>query len=190
MFKLVKTILKVGDTTVKYPFKPLEVSPGFRGKPELNPEQCIACGACTMACPANALTMETKPEDNARIWQLFLGRCIYCGRCEEVCPTRAIRLSEEFELAVTRKEDLYVRATFRLEHCRSCHRPFAPEKSVALAKALLEQSGTSPAAMSAFDEQFATCPACKRRAALCNHGRSNINYQLSEGGYEPTGTDL
>ncbi|BDH47701.1 hydrogenase 4 subunit H [Salmonella enterica subsp. enterica serovar Choleraesuis] len=190
MFKLFKTILKVGDTTVKYPFKPLEVCPGFRGKPELNPEQCIACGACTMACPANALTMETKPEENARIWQLFLGRCIYCGRCEEVCPTRAIHLSEDFELAVTRKEDLYVRATFRLQHCRSCQRPFAPEKSVSLAMDLLEQSGTSLAAVNTLREQFSTCPACKRKAALSNHGRSNIHYNLGADGHESTGTDL
>lgn len=190
MFKLFKMIARVGDATVKYPFKPLEVSPGFRGKPELDPEQCIACGACTMACPANALTMETRPEENARVWQLFIGRCIYCGRCEEVCPTRAIRLSQDFELAVTRKEDLYVRATFRLQHCTTCQRPFAPEKSVGLAMALLEQSGTTPAAMAAMHEQFMTCPACKRRAALSNHGRTNINYQLGEGGHESAGTDL
>lgn len=88
MFKLLKTILNVGDTTVKYPFKPYDVCQDFRGKPEYNAEQCIACAACTMACPANALTMNTDAASGERVWALFLGRCIFCGRCEEVCPTR------------------------------------------------------------------------------------------------------
>lgn len=81
MLKLLKTIMRAGTATVKYPFAPLEVSPGFRGKPDLMPSQCIACGAC--ACPANALTIQTDDQQNSRTWQLYLGRCIYCGRCEE-----------------------------------------------------------------------------------------------------------
>ena len=50
MFKLLKTVLNAGDVTTKYPFKPYEVDPDFRGKPELNSDQCIVCAACTMAC--------------------------------------------------------------------------------------------------------------------------------------------
>ena len=42
MLKLLKTIMRAGTVTVKYPFAPLEVSPGFRGKPDLMPSQCIA----------------------------------------------------------------------------------------------------------------------------------------------------
>ena len=180
MLKLWKTIIRAGEVTVKYPFAPLEVCPGFRGKPELNPEQCIACGACTTACPANALTMETHPDDNARIWQLFIGRCIYCGRCEEVCPTHAIRLSEEFELAVTRKEDLYVRATFRLQHCSECHAPFAPEKSVALAAELQALHQSNPALVETLRAQANVCLACKRRAALEHRGSTNVHYYIEE----------
>lgn len=180
MLKLWKTIIRAGEVTVKYPFAPLDVCPGFRGKPELNPEQCIACGACTTACPANALTMETHQDDNARIWQLFIGRCIYCGRCEEVCPTHAIRLSEEFELAVTRKEDLYVRATFRLQHCSECHAPFAPEKSVALAAELLALHQSNPTLVETLRAQANVCPACKRRAALEHRGSTNVHYYIEE----------
>ncbi|EFH8646886.1 hydrogenase [Escherichia coli] len=83
MLKLLKTIMRAGTATVKYPFAPLEVSPGFRGKPDLMPSQCIACGACACAYPANALTIQTDDQQNSRTWQLYLGRCIYCGRCEE-----------------------------------------------------------------------------------------------------------
>ena len=105
MLKLLKTIMRAGTATVKYPFAPLEVSPGFRGKPDLMPSQCIACGACACACPANALTIQTDDQQNSRTWQLYLRRCIYCGRCEEVCPTRAIQLTNNFEPTVTNKAD-------------------------------------------------------------------------------------
>ena len=143
-------------------------------------ESCIKCTACTTACPANALTMETTPEENRRVWQLFIGRCIYCGRCEEVCPTRAIHLSEEFELAVTRKADLYVRATFRLQHCTECGVPFAPEKSVALAVELLTLSQNNPELADSLRAQVCICPACRRRAALEHHNSTNIHYYLEE----------
>ena len=66
MLKLLKTIMRAGTATVKYPFAPLEVSPGFRGKPDLMPSQCIACGACACACPANALTIQTDDQQNSR----------------------------------------------------------------------------------------------------------------------------
>jgi hydrogenase-4 component H len=112
-----------GRSHGEIPVCALDVCPDFAANPSSILSSVSACGACTTACPANALTMETHPDDNARIWQLFIGRCIYCGRCEEVCPTHAIRLSKEFELAVTRKEDLYVRATFRLQHCNEVPRP-------------------------------------------------------------------
>ena len=40
MLKLLKTIMRAGTATVKYPFAPLEVSPGFRGKPD-QPMYCL-----------------------------------------------------------------------------------------------------------------------------------------------------
>ncbi len=144
MLKLLKTIMRAGTATVKYPFAPLEVSPGFRGKPDLMPSQCIACGACACACPANALTIQTDDQQNSRTWQLYLGRCIYCGRCEEVCPTRAIQLTNNFELTVTNKANLYTRATFHLQRCSRCERPFAPQKTIALAAELLAQQQNAP----------------------------------------------
>ncbi|MGK2889436.1 MAG: hypothetical protein ACSLEN_10995 [Candidatus Malihini olakiniferum] len=61
---------------------------------------------------SHALTIETDVANGTRTWQLFLGGCIFCGRCEEVCSTLAIILSQEFEMAVANKEDLFQRATF------------------------------------------------------------------------------
>ncbi|HCL5251945.1 TPA: hydrogenase 4 subunit H [Salmonella enterica] len=180
MLKLLKTIMRAGEPTVKYPFAPLDVSPGFRGKPELDPRQCIACAACTSACPANALTMETDDSSNTRTWQLYLGRCIYCGRCEEVCPTQAIRLTENFELAVTRKADLYTRATFHLQKCTHCQRPFAPKKSIEMAMALLAQQKNAPQLLATLRQQANICPECKRYAALSHGGSENISFAIKE----------
>lgn len=45
-----------------------------------------------------------------------------------MCPTRAIQLTNNFELTVTNKADLYTRATFHLQRCSRCERPFALQK--------------------------------------------------------------
>lgn len=175
MLKLLKTIMRAGEATVIYPFAPLQVSPGFRGKPELDAAQCIACAACASACPANALTILTDEQQDTRTWQLFLGRCIYCGRCEEVCPTRAITLSENFELTVTNKADLYTRATFQLQHCKQCGKPFAAQKSVDVAVKLLTQQLNAAQNEQFLRQQANICPGCKQHAALVNGCVKNLS---------------
>lgn len=168
MLKLFKTILKAGEATTQYPFAPAEVSPGFRGKPELDAQRCIACGACTIACPANALSMTTDVAAGTRTWQLFLGRCIFCARCEEVCPTHALALTSDFELSVANKEDLYQRATFRLQECAACGKPFAPQKEVEYAMELLVAAGNTRESVEDRRAHYQTCPECKRKQAM-NH---------------------
>lgn len=178
MLKLLKIIRQTGDVTTKYPFEPIDLPQGFRGKPEYNPEQCIACAACTVACPANALTMETDVESGTRTWQLFVGRCIFCGRCEEVCPTHALVLSNNFELAVFNKADLYERATFKLARCRVCDEPFAPQKEVDYAMALLVHSGLGVEEVESRREQFETCPQCKRRENIVDKSNVAMSFRL------------
>ena len=170
MFKLLKIIAKAGEATAKYPFAPYPVSPGFRGKPELNAEQCIACGSCTLVCPPNALTMQNDTQAGTRTGTLNLGRCIFCGRCEEICPTKAIALSPEFELAVGAKSDLLQQATFMLEPCTSCGEPFAPAKEIRYVIDLLAQSGLP--LTEAQHSQHAACPECKRKHTLERDGLS------------------
>lgn len=166
MFKLLKTVFKTGDATTKYPFKPYEVDPDFRGKPELNSDQCIVCGACTIACPANALTLRTDMDKGERTWSLFLGRCIFCGRCEEVCPTKAIRLTEEFELSVKNKADLYQETTFATASCQQCHQPFTSYKELNYAVELLKQQADAPEKINQKLQVLHTCPDCKRQNSL------------------------
>jgi hydrogenase-4 component H len=163
MLKLIKEILKTGEATLAYPFEPMEQMPGFRGKPQHDPERCIACAACALACPPNALSMAADLDQGTITWTLFMGRCIYCGRCEEVCPTGAIALSSDFELAVMNKEDLYERADYRLAVCPGCGTYFAPQKEVDYVGCLLEQSGMDIQELSLALSLLKLCPDCKRR---------------------------
>ena len=86
MLKLWKVNAKAGDTTYKYPFAPFPTNKDMRGKPEHDAELCIACGACGVACPADAIRMDTDLEADTITWSIDYGRCIFCGRCEEACP--------------------------------------------------------------------------------------------------------
>ena len=145
MFTFIKKVIKTGTATHAYPLEPMPVDKNFRGKPEHTPQQCIGCAACVNACPSNALTVEIDLATNQLAWQFNLGRCIFCGRCEEVCPTAAIKLSPEYELAVWKKEDFLQQSRFAICHCRECQRPFAVQKEIDYAIALLKHNGDTRA---------------------------------------------
>jgi hydrogenase-4 component H len=166
VLKLIKEVLKVGQSTLPYPFAPVELAPGYRGKPEYDPEQCIACAACMIACPPNALTMETDLELGTRTWSIFYGRCIYCARCEEVCPTGAIKLGPDFELASFSREDLTIRAEFRLAACSQCGAYFASAKELDHVLALLDQAGLPPDEAADRRALLLACPECRRKIDL------------------------
>jgi hydrogenase-4 component H len=163
VWKLFREVVRVGEATVLYPFVPANVTDGFRGKPQHDPTLCIACAACAVACPSNALAMATDMDQGMITWSIFYGRCIYCGRCEEVCPTGAIRLSQEFELAVMNKADLFESADYQLAACSRCGTYFAPAKEVKYVIALLEQAGLSGAQLEERATLLGICPTCKRR---------------------------
>ena len=166
VWKLVKEVLRVGEATVLYPFVPAVVTAGFRGRPQHDPERCMACAACAVACPPNALTMATDMAQGIITWSIFYGRCIFCGRCEEVCPTGAIQLGQEFELAVMNKADLYEQADYRLAACSRCGVFFAPAKELDYVLILLEQAGLSGEELEERKALLGICPSCKRRSDI------------------------
>ncbi len=125
-FSLLWKAKRIGVVTEKYPFKPTEPPEGFRGKPEINVEKCIGCGACVAECPPSALTMEDR--DGYRIIRLFYGRCIFCGRCADICPEQAINLTMEFELASDTLTDLVQEVKLKMVKCTICGKYFGTER--------------------------------------------------------------
>lgn len=180
MFKLLKEVLRVGQATQKYPFAPVDLPKDFRGKPEHDAGACIACAACTIACPANALSMTTDVRAGTRTWSIFYGQCVFCGRCEEVCPTGAIKLSTDFELAVGRRDDMIKRAVFKLAFCRSCGAPFAAAKEVDYVARLLGAGLASPEEAERIRANAEICPECKRVLDVTEIARANAAQQMEQ----------
>jgi NADH-quinone oxidoreductase subunit I len=104
--------------TVNYPEQKMPMFPKWRGKQVLmrdenGLEKCVACGLCSVACPADAIYLEAAENDGtvlagpryAKVYQIHKTRCIFCGYCEEACPVSAIFMGKDYELAVYSKDE-------------------------------------------------------------------------------------
>ena len=149
--------LKAGRVTSRYPYEPALAPAGYRGQPTLDFERCTGCSACTNACPAR--TIEREEGETHRLLHFDLSRCVYCGRCEEVCPESAVHLSPEFELSTTNKDDLHIRARFRLARCRDCSAVIGTTRQIEKLKAELGP------ALEHLDTHMELCVPCRRKAA-------------------------
>ena len=49
----------------------------------MDPEECIACGACEPECPEEAIS------EGDGYYVIEAEKCIDCGACADVCPVDA-----------------------------------------------------------------------------------------------------
>lgn len=67
--------------------------------------KCTACMTCVKVCPDHILGLDvTVAEDKSKHIDRFtyeIGACMMCGLCVEACPFDAIKMSHDYELAVT-----------------------------------------------------------------------------------------
>jgi Ni,Fe-hydrogenase III small subunit/formate hydrogenlyase subunit 6/NADH:ubiquinone oxidoreductase subunit I len=100
MLRLLKTRLHQGHRTTKFPLETPVLPAAYRGRPALQVAKCVTdCRACADACPTGAI-------DPAGPARLDLGKCLFCSACAEVCPAGALQHTQDYRMAVSRREDL------------------------------------------------------------------------------------
>jgi len=109
MLRVLLQGLRDGIVTSRYPAEPAQVPARFRGAPQPEAGRPWAALPLPSVCPSEAIS--GGPNDTDRT--IDLGKCLFCGRCAEPFPAHpagsALRLGRDFELSVTRREQLLVR---------------------------------------------------------------------------------
>ena len=113
--------LRTGVLTTRYPAAHEQMPPGFRGRPVLDADLCIAaqgCNACVQVCLPGALSLTeivngaVETSDASPQLTLDYARCIMCGLCVTACPEDALQMGGDYELATRTREDLRLVTVF------------------------------------------------------------------------------
>jgi Ni,Fe-hydrogenase III small subunit/formate hydrogenlyase subunit 6/NADH:ubiquinone oxidoreductase subunit I len=100
MFNILKTRFHQGHTTSRFPVEAPKLPDRYRGRLDIFPARCRAgCSACAEACPTHAIS----PAGGLK---LDLGKCLFCTACVDACPEGAVRQTQDYRMAVSRREDL------------------------------------------------------------------------------------
>lgn len=94
-----------------YPDVKPNLPPRVRSSMALEPEKCIACSLCVMACPNGVIKLSGEKNEETKkkmvtSYHMNIGRCLFCGLCTEVCPSKALYVTQEYENAVYEADDL------------------------------------------------------------------------------------
>lgn len=131
MKRFIQGFLLGKHDTILYPEKKREYSERFRGAHFISvdsnkTENCTACFLCETICPAECIHIVAEEREDDKnpygvakekkpaSFDIDLLRCCFCGFCEEACPKDAIKLSTNYEMATSSREQ----AIFDLDHLK------------------------------------------------------------------------
>ncbi|HOJ63569.1 MAG TPA: NADH-quinone oxidoreductase subunit NuoB [Spirochaetota bacterium] len=104
MLKTLLARIKQGYRTIPYPFKRVNISERYLGKPEiLEGLTQSEINKCKNVCPVDAIG-ENKEKNSVFI---DVGRCIFCGECKNVSDNK-INFTKNYRLSEFRREDLLI----------------------------------------------------------------------------------
>lgn len=88
-------------------------------KPEIMPDDCVACELCIIHCPAKAISLRNnKSFIDAAV-------CIGCGECYAVCPNKAVKVNKWQGGPEAVQEKIALYATAILRDKKACYINFA-----------------------------------------------------------------
>ena len=100
MLEIIKTRLKQGHRTTKFPDEVPTLPDRYRGRPGVDGSKCTdGCHTCVEACPTGAI-------DVSDGLTLDLGKCLFCTACVEACPEHAINYTQDYRLATSERNHL------------------------------------------------------------------------------------
>ncbi|MCD6501122.1 4Fe-4S binding protein, partial [bacterium] len=124
----IKALVK-GPYTTKFPFKPIEVAPEYKGFPEFQKDGCVLCGACAQICPVKTIKMIDKPEEGKRIMFRDYSNCIQCGQCAEYCTTgEGIVMTNEWDKTTFDRTSIHEEVEDELVFCEVCGKPITSKR--------------------------------------------------------------
>jgi len=128
--------------TVKYPFEPTYKPDDYRGLIVHNPDLCIWCRRCEMACPPGSIIF-SQAMDSKQTYHYNRALCIYCGECVRVCPKEgALIQTAEPGKPATKEENINNNWKVTVDHALKSRAAFAAEKKKQAAAKASEEGKT------------------------------------------------
>jgi ferredoxin len=123
-----------GSITVEHTASPLGVL-------ELDANRCTLCGACSIACPTRALTLEELGSET--VLKHDPRACIGCERCTTVCPEDALEVRPGIDVRRLR-EGVIELAQAERRRCMVCGRELPPASMRRRLRELLPELTDTP----------------------------------------------
>ncbi|RJP19304.1 MAG: 4Fe-4S dicluster domain-containing protein [Candidatus Omnitrophota bacterium] len=103
MLKVLFSRFKQGYRTNKFPNEIPALPDRLRGLPRVDSSLCPpGCRECADQCPTDAIHFHNEKVN------IDLGRCLFCPECMQACPQTAICFTQDYRLAVRKRDDLVV----------------------------------------------------------------------------------